>query len=447
MRIAAITAGTAGMYCGSCIRDNALAAELMQQGHEVQLIPLYTPTLTDEANVSQDRIFFGGVSIYLEQYLPPFRWTPRALDRLWDSPRTLGAISRLAVSTDPGHLGALTVSMLRGEDGHQRKEFGKLLDWLGSQPLPDIVSLPFTLLIALAEPIRKALGCPVCCTLQGEDLFLEGLEEPYRTQALELIRAQVHNVDAYLAVSSYCARFMSRYLNIPRQKTQIVPLGINLEGYPASPRALRDEGSRPFTIGYFARITPEKGLHVLAEAYRYLRQELGLPPARLRAAGYLGPEHKDYLRTIEQQLQAWGLSEEFRYLGVLDRGEKIHYLQSLDVLSVPGAYAEPKGLYLLEAMACGVPVVQPRHGAFPEILEKTGGGLLVEPDDAKSLAEGILSLRQNPARTREMGRRGYQGVRAHYSVAQEAERALEVFQTALTAKTAGAKAATAASRA
>ena len=423
MKIDLITAGTAGMYCGSCIRDNALAAELLRRGHEVRLIPLYTPTRTDEENVSQQTVFFGGISIYLEQYLPPFRRTPQALDRLWDSPLVLRALSKLAIRTDPRRLGPLTVSMLQGEDGHQNKELGKLIGWMRSQPTPDVVVLPNSLLIRLAGPIKEALGCTVCCTLQGEDNFLEGLREPYRTESLDLIRAHTGPVDAFLSVSDYYAGFMAGYLGIPEEKTHVVPLGINLEGYERA----RPPGFLPFTIGYFARITPEKGLHLLCEAYRDLRHLHGLPPSRLEAAGYLGPEHRGYLREIEQRMRAWGLAGEFEYRGALTREEKIGFLRNLDVLSVPGNYAEPKGLYMLEAMACGVPVIQPRHGAFPEILRKTGGGLLVEPNDRHSLAEAILGLWRNRTRAAELGRKGYEGVRAHYSVEQEAQRTEEVF--------------------
>lgn len=441
MRIDYITAGTAGMYCGSCIRDNALAAELLAQGHKVKLIPLYTPTLTDEANVSQHKVFFGGISVYLEQYVPMFRKTPGFMDRLWDSPLVLRMLSRLCISTDPRRLGELTVSVLKGEEGFQNKELHKLRDWLESQPLPEVVNLPNSLLIGMAPTVKKALGCAVCCTLQGEDLFLEGLQEPYRTQALELIRAKVHSVDAFVAVSEYYADFMSGYLRIPRENIHVVPLGINLTGYDTG----RRPGSNPFTVGYFARITPEKGLDRLCGAYRHLRRTRGLPPSRLEVAGYLGPEHKSYLHRIERQMQEWGLGDEFRYRGVLDREEKIRFLQSLSVLSVPGSYAEPKGLYLLEAMACGVPVVQPRIGAFPEILAKTGGGVLVEADDG-SLADGIFSLWKNPVVAEELGRKGYEGVRRHYSAARMASRALEVYESLLRRATPAEAAATLAAR-
>ncbi|HEX8492057.1 MAG TPA: glycosyltransferase family 4 protein [Pyrinomonadaceae bacterium] len=424
MKILYITAGAANMYCGSCLRDNALAAEMISRGHDVTLIPIYTPTLTDEQNVSQQKVFFGGISVYLQQHLSLFRKTPWLLDRLWDSAAMLKMASRRSIPTSPKLLGQLTVSMLKGEDGNQRKELLKMLDWLRGEPTPDVISLPYTLLIGLAKPLKEALQRPVYCTLQGEDLFLDGLQEPYRSESLALIRANVKHVDAFIAVSEYYARFMPDYLGIPEDKMRVVPLGINLQGYEARP----PKRGESFTIGYFARVAPEKGLHVLAEAYRRLRREReDFPAARLEVAGYLGSEHKNYLDGIARQMKEWGLAGEFHYRGVLDRQEKIEFLRTLDVLSVPATYNEPKGIFLLEAMACGVPVVQPRRGAFTEIVEKTQGGILVAPDDPDGLAEGIFELYQNPQLAETLGASGFRGVREHYSVARMAERALEVY--------------------
>ncbi len=423
MRIVYITAGAASMYCGSCLRDNALAAELLSRGHDVTLVPIYTPTLTDEDNVSQDRVFFGGISVYLEQHSALFRHTPWLVDKLWDSSLALKLAARRSIPVNPRLLGELTVSMLKGEEGFQRKELLKLISWLKSEASPDLVTLPNALLIALAGPIKKALDRPVSCTLQGEDLFLAGLQEPYKTDSLELMRSQVSTVDLFVSVSHYYAEFMSAYLGIPAGKIEVVPLGINLEGYERSERPT----SRPFTIGFFARVAPEKGLHLLCEAYRRLRERGELPDAKLEAAGYLAPEHKPYLQGIERQMGDWGLSDEFHYRGVLDRGQKIEFLQGLDVLSVPATYDEPKGLFVLEAMACGVPVVQPRRGAFTEMLDRTGGGILVEPDDPDSLAEGLLRVAGDSDLARELGDRGYDGVREYYSDAKMADRAVEVY--------------------
>lgn len=424
MKILYLTGGAGQMYCGSCLRDNALATELISRGHDVTLLPVYTPTLTDEPNVSGEKVFFGGISVYLEQYVPFFRKSPRWLDRLWDSTPMLNLASRRSISTSPKMLGEMTVSMLKAENGFQQKEILKLTEWARHETPPDVVSLPYTLLIGLAKPIKEALNRPVCCTLQGEDLFLEGLHEPYRSEAKDLIRANVKYVDAFISVSDYYAEFMPGYLGIPREKIRVVPLGINLQGYEMR----EPEPEQPFTVGFFARIAPEKGLHVLAEAYRVLRKGGRMSNARLEVAGYMAPEHKDYLSGIEREMKQAGLAKEFNYRGVLDRQQKIAFLRKLDVLSVPATYDEPKGMFLLEAMACGVPLVQPERGAFTEILEKTGAGLLVAPDDSEKLAEGILRLCNDPGLAETLGQNGFQKVREHYSVAHMADSALEVYE-------------------
>lgn len=420
------------MYCGSCLRDNALASELLRQGHDVTLQPLYTPPLTDEPSVSSEKVFFGGISVYLEQHSAIFRHTPRWLDKLWDSSFVLKAASKRSIAVDPDSLCELTLSILKGEHGHQRKEIGKLIDWLTEElKTPhgfDVVDMQNSMLIGLAKPIKEATGLPICCTLQGEDLFLDGMREPYRSQAIELIHQHAQSVDAFIAVSNYYADFMAEYLKIPRSKIQVVPLGINLKDYEAQ-SSRKPRTSEPFTIGYFARVAPEKGLHVLAEAYTLLRQREDFPPAKLEAAGYIAPEHKPYLQEIESKLGEAGLASEFRYHGAVEREAKLTFFQNVDVVSVPTTYAEAKGLSVLEAMASRVPVIQPRHGSFPEIVERTQGGLLFEPNDAAGLADAIYSLWKNPEMADDLGKRGASAVRNHYGVKQMAERAIEVYSS------------------
>jgi glycosyltransferase involved in cell wall biosynthesis len=425
MNILSITAGAAEMYCGSCLRDNALAAALLARGHNVTLLPIYTPTVTDEPNVSSgQRVFLGGISVYLQQHFALFRHTPWLLDRLWDAPGVIKRFAARSIDVDPRMLGALTVSTLKGEHGHQRKEIRKLAAWVAHEPAPDIVNLPNSLLIALAQPLRNALKRPVVVTLQGEDLFLSGLPQPYQQQALDLIRAQVGHVDRFIAVSDYCAEFMSEYLRIPVDKIRTVPLGVNVDDL--QPAAAR--GQRPFTVGYCARVAPEKGLQNLTDAYCLLRTEGGLPASRLVAAGYLAPKDRPYFANVETTLGAAGLADEFTYFGTVDRERKIQFLQGLDLLSVPSPYHEPKGLYLLEAMACGVPVVQPNHGAFPEVIERTGGGLLARSERPADIAEAILELWRDRQHIVTLGMRGAHGVRAHYTIDHMAERALGVYR-------------------
>jgi glycosyltransferase involved in cell wall biosynthesis len=279
------------------------------------------------------------------------------------------------------------------------------------------------MLIALAAPIRRLLQRPIVVTLQGDDLFLDGLTEPFKSQSLELIRQQVQEVDLFVSISEYYTSYMADYLRIPRDKMRTVPLGIKAEDFDGRAPLARD----PFTIGYFARVAPEKGLHNLAEAYRILRQERGLPPARLAAAGYIGADHQSYLEGIERNLTSWGLADEFHYAGTVDRGGKTRFLHSVDVLCVPSGYHEPKGMYLLEAMASGVPVVQPNHGAFPEILSKTGGGVLSASERPADVASAIMEIWRDPVRAAELGARGIEGVRRHYTIAQMADAMEQVY--------------------
>jgi len=424
MRILSFTGGAGAMYCGSCLRDNALAAGLLARGHGVVLTPVYTPTRTDERNVSGAHVFFGGISVYLEQHTPLFRYTPRIFDRLWDSKWALRLATKRQIKVDPRSLGELTVSMLRGERGFQKKEIDKLLDWLRREPSFDVVNLPYALLIGLAEPLKRSLKIPICCTLQGEDLFLDGLGEPYRSQALDLIRRAAAHVDTFLPVSRYYFDYMPRYLGVAQSKMRVAPLGINVEGYDSR----RRDRSEVFTVGYFARVAPEKGLHALADAYRRFRARSPTKKARLLAAGYLAPEHAAYLDGIVQRIDSAGLRSEFEYRGELDRAGKIEFLQGLDVMSVPATYDEPKGMFLLEAMAAGVPVVQPRRGAFPEIIETTGGGILVDRDDPEALAAGLERLQNEPMLAMALGEAGAIGVRAHYTVDHMAETVEQIYR-------------------
>jgi glycosyltransferase involved in cell wall biosynthesis len=429
MRLLSITAGAGAMYCGSCLRDNALAAELMARGHDVSLLPVYTPTLTDETNVSDHRVFFGGISVYLQQHVPLFRHTPAIFDRVWDAPAVLRTVAGRSMSAvDPRFLGAMTVSMLRGEDGFQGKEIVKLVDWLRGQPPFDLIVLPNSLLLGLAPALARALGRPLCCTLQGEDLFLEGLPAEDREESLRLIRSHRDSVARFIAVSDFYAEHMSGYLDLPRGRVRTVPLGVHAADEAPVPPG---RPSQPFTVGFFARIAPEKGLHMLAEAYAIMRRDGRLPAGRLEAAGYMAPEHHAYLAQIQAGLAAAGLAAEFHYHGVLDREAKMRFLRSLDVASVPSPYAEPKGMSVLEAMACGTPVVQPDHGAFPEILGRTGGGVLFTPGDTAALAEAIVGLHDDPYRRKALGEQGARGVRREYSVGRMAERAIQVYDEAV----------------
>jgi len=428
MRIAYITAGAAGMYCGSCLHDNTLARALIALGHDVSLIPTYTPIRTDEEDVSIDRVFYGAINVFLEQKLSIFRHTPWLFDRLLTSRRLLNWASRFRGSTNATDLGALTLSVLQGELGYQKKELERLVEWLRDELRPEVVHLTNSMFVGMARRIRQELGVPVICSVQGEDLFLDELIEPYRSRVMGLLHERAEDVDAFVSTSEYYARHMVNYLGLDEQKMHQVNLGIDLGDLEGQAARKPDD---PFVIGFLARLCPAKGLHLTVEAFRRLADRRGPDGLRLRIAGYLEERDRTYVDELLQQVDAWGLTPYVEYVGEVDRQAKAAFLRGLHVLTVPTIYREPKGLFALEALACGVPVVQPRHGAFPEMIERTGGGLLVEPDSSEALAAGLGELMDDPARREEMGRRGREVVRAEYNERVMADRTLEVYREQL----------------
>ncbi|MEO8497115.1 MAG: glycosyltransferase family 4 protein [Planctomycetota bacterium] len=425
-KIAYLTAGAAGMYCGSCMHDNTLASALTRLGVDVQLIPTYTPIRTDEEDVSIDQVFFGGINVFLEQQVPGYRFLPRVVRSLLDRPGLIRWATKRAASTSPESLGALTVSMLRGDQGYQATEVAKVCDWLSKTAHPDLVNFSNVLIAGCVPHLKRKLNVPVVVTLQGDDIFLESLPEPYKAQALSEIRRLVEHIDAFLTHSQYYASFMSEYLGIPPEKFRVVPLGIDTRDFPPIDHAARARTDTPRTIGYLARLAPEKGLHVLVDAFIELRKRPATRDVRLEIAGWLGENNRSYAEAEFAKLRAAGLQDHFHYAGSIDREEKLAFLQRLDVFSVPTTYREPKGLFVLEALAAGVPVVLPSHGAFPELLAATGGGRLVAPNDPLALADELeRTLFDQPARHR-LGQEGAKAVHERYNAEVMARATLDV---------------------
>jgi glycosyltransferase involved in cell wall biosynthesis len=427
MRIAYITAGAAGMYCGSCLHDNTLAAALMAKGHDVALIPTYTPTRTDEEDVSVDRVFYGAVNVYLEQKSAIFRHLPGAVRWLLDRPSLLNLVSGAGVSIEPRDLGDITLSMAKGEEGNQSRDLEELVAWLRDSYHPDVVHITNSMLLGLAAPLKRELGVPVLCSLQGEDIFLDELVEPYRSRVNEELRRHATAVDGLVATCNYYADFMADYLAVERARVHVVPLGIKLEGHAPPGEGATPAAGEPFVVGYLARICPEKGLHILVDGFARLAAEVGKQRLRLHVAGYLGKRDQPYFAEIRKQVEERGLADVFHHAGEVSREQKIAFLQGLDVLSVPTVYRDPKGLSVLEALANGVPVVQPAHGSFPEILEATGGGLLMEPGSPESLAAQLQRLLNDPALRRRLGHAGAAAVHARFSDLDMAEATLAVY--------------------
>ncbi|MCK6483634.1 MAG: glycosyltransferase family 4 protein [Phycisphaerae bacterium] len=424
MRVAYLTAGAGGMYCGSCLRDNALAAALKARGRDVALFPLYSPIRVDEEDVSEPRVLFGGINVYLQHAAPLAARLTAGVSGLLDHPRLLRAALRRAGSGgSPQQFGSLAVSVLRGLEGDQRREVRKLVD--GLRPFaPNVVHLPNAMFLGLARPLREGLNAAIVCTLTGEDIFVERLSEEHRDACLRLIRAAAGEAHAYICVSRAYVEYAVERLGVAAERLHVVPLGVSVTdaAAPAEP------SERPFVIGYLARICPDKGLHLLCEAFVRLRREGR--DARLAIAGYLGAGDRPYWESCRTVLSRGGVTERVDFRGEVDRAGKRAFLRSLHVLSVPTAYRDPKGLFVLEALAHGVPVVQPRHGAFPELIEATGGGVLHEPRDVGHLARELARMMDDGEHRRGLGARGREAVLREFTAERMAERTWAVFEGA-----------------
>jgi glycosyltransferase involved in cell wall biosynthesis len=408
------------------MRDNALASALKRLGHDVTLVPLYTPLRTENHSDSIPEVFYGGVNVYLQHLTALFRHTPRMLDWVFDRPWLLNLAGRMGSQTRPEKLADLTLDIIKGEEGAAQKELRRLVHYLKTDGKPDVISLPNLMFIGMARQFRRELHVPVICELTGEDIFLDAMDAADRMRLREVIRERAGDVSRFVATSDYYADHMAEYLGIPRERIDVVHTGIAVE-YLASPPA---PALRPPTVGYLARICPEKGFHRVLEAMAKLVSLPGMSDARLKIAGYVGGRDEKWAKDLLRGLTATPLGKAVTFLGEVGRKEKLAMLDSIDVFSVPTVYPESKGVYVLEAMARGVPVVQPNHGSFPELIRLTGGGVLTPPGDAAALAEALAELLRDEPGRREMGRNGRAGVERMFTDTHMAEGMLAVFKKA-----------------
>jgi len=421
LKIVQITPGAGKMYCGACVRDNALVAAWRRQGHDALMAPLYLPLTLDEEDQSAGLpIFFGGINVYLEQQSALFRKAPGWLHNLLASPKLLNLAAGAAGKTRADDLGEMTVSMLRGEEGCQARELDQLIAWLRSEK-PDIVCLSNALLVGMGRRMKAELGIPVLCFLQGEDWFLDGLPMIHRQAAWDTAAARAADIDLFVAPSVYFAELMGRRLKLPPDRVQVVANGINLDGYESA----GPTNGGPI-LGYFARMCREKGLETLVEAFIRLKQRGRVANLKLRVGGSCGPADQGVVEEMKARLRVNNWLMDVEFFPNVTRREKIEFLRSLTVFSAPAMYGEAFGLYVVEAMAAGVPVAQPDHAAFPEIIRATGGGVLCAAKNAEALAEAVEGLLLDPERAQALGENGRREAHERYGIDTMAERMAEV---------------------
>lgn len=420
MRVTILTAGTGSYYCGACMRDNALARELIARGHTAHLVPMYLPLRLDEERVDKATpVFFGGVNVFLQEKYGIFRKLPRWVDRLLNKPALLRAVAKRSHLTSAREQGEMTCKMLRLEESNLGRETDKLVAWLEGEERPDVVVLSNALLAGLTGTLKSRLRIPVVVTFQGEDSFLDGLPDPWRKQAWDEMGRRVRETDVMVAPSQFYAGVMESQLDLEPGAIQVVPNGIDLTGYGRAEPKNR--------IGFLSRMCHGKGLGILVDAFIQLND----PSLVLAVAGTMGGGDKEYVEGLKKRLEEAGVADRVEWYPDLKRSEKVDFLKSLKVFTVPTVIPEAFGLYVVEAMACGVPVVMPRASAFPEIVGESGCGVLVEPESSSDLARGLREVLDDSDREL-MGEKGRLAVGIRYHVGAMAEGFEEIFGKVVT---------------
>ncbi|MCB1061499.1 MAG: glycosyltransferase family 4 protein [Verrucomicrobiae bacterium] len=421
------------------MRDNAVAAGLRKLGHDVALVPLYTPIRTEDEDVSIDQVFFGGINVFLQQRFPLFRWLPGFLDHWLDNPKLIRRATARAVNVNAKELGALTLSMVRGEHGFQRKEVHRLVTWLRDEMKPDLICLTNLLVGGSIPAIQRELpGVPILVTLQGDDVFLDELTEPWRGKVMKEMKRLAASVDGFIVFNDFYRQRMGDLLAIPAEKFHRTALGVEEDHFTgiAEARAANPKSPEsPRKLGYFARLCPEKGFDLIVDAFLDIAGRPGFEDVELHCGGWLSEKDRTFYDAQVAKIDQRGLSPRFNPVESPEFEGKIAFFHDLDVFSVPARFVEPKGIYALEAMACGIPVVAPDHGAFPEMIAASGGGRLVPRENATALADAVADLMENPASRRELGNSGQQWVTSSCGREAMARTTADVFGQFLKQKT------------
>ncbi|MEM6279034.1 MAG: glycosyltransferase family 4 protein [Verrucomicrobiota bacterium] len=427
-KIVYITAGAGGMYCGSCIRDNALVTALEEIGWDLLLLPLYTPIRVDEEDHSFDQVFFGGINVYLQQKIPLFRHLPAFLDRWLDHPKLIRRVSSKAVSVSAKDLGEMTLSMVKGEHGYQRKEVMRLVHWLKEVVKPDLICLTNLLVGGSIPTLKRELDVPILVTIQGDDVFLDELQPPWQEQVKNEMQRLANEADGFITFSGFYRDLMAKVLEVNADRFHLTPLGIHVEEFDPVYK-MREKRKGNSVLGYFARLSPEKGFDLLIDAFLELAPEM--PEVTLQVAGWLAEKDRNFYDEQLAKVEAAGLSDRFRHVEAPDGEAKLKFLGEIDLFCVPTRFEEPKGLYVLEAMAGGLPFVAPAHGPFPEMVSESRGGRLFEPKNAHDLKRALKETLADAANLRPLGEAGRAWVKENGSREKMAEATAGVFRKVL----------------
>jgi len=423
-----IIPGSGGsFYCGNCLRDSKYVEALRKSNHQVVKLPMYLPLFADEHDLNREiPVFYGAISIYLKQQFPIFRKAPDWLDNMLNSKPMLKLASKFAGSTRAKGLEEMTVSMLLGEQGQQKEELQRMVDWIVENCDPDVIHLSNALLLGLAHQLSERLHVPVICSLQDEDVWVDVMKPSAREHVWKLMSDKSEAVSAFISVSEYYAGEMKQKMVIPEEKLASVHIGVDPADY-----AFKPVSEKKRKIGYVSRMCHENGMDILVDAFILLKKKKEFGDVELVLTGGSTGDDRKFLADNRAKLKEHGLLDQVDFHEDFEEAGLREFLEKVSMVSVPVRNGEAFGIYLLECMVSGVPVVQPALGAFPEIIRLSEGGIIYEPNTPEALADALAGLLNDPEKLDKLSRQGVEGVRKHFHIDIQAERMLDVYQRAI----------------
>lgn len=408
-----ITGSGNSFYCANCYRDMLYLRALRKvKGVKANAIPMYLPPGPEEVlNGYDSEVFFGAISMFLRDKVGFFRNMPSFFDKILDSGPLLKIASRMAGSTRSRGYEELTLDMIGGGKAFRDEEVDRLVKHLQEGGKPDIIHLSNALIAGIAKHIKKRMDVKIVCSILNEDDWIEEMEDPYREKAWKMIAAEGKNIDGFVTPSNYYMQFFISKTGIPDNKIHIIPMGYEPDYSPK-----KEKDIHPPSIGFFNRVSYNNGFDKIVDSFINLKVKNLIPDLTLNVGGGYTNDDRPFILSQIKKIKEHGFKKHVRIFPDFMGNKKREFFNSVDIISVPVNKYDGYGLYILEANYAGIPVVQPATGAFPEILNATGGGIIYSPDTVEELSSGLLSLLTDPKKAHEMGERGKEQVRSELSL-------------------------------
>jgi glycosyltransferase involved in cell wall biosynthesis len=414
MRIVYLITGSGGsFYCANCYRDMLYVKAIRKvPGITARAIPLYLPPDRKTTDNSFDKeVFFGAISMFLREKVPLFRYMPDFLEKFFDFAPFLKLAARQAGTTRTEGLEELTLNMIEGDNAFRRNEVDRLVRYLLKDGKPDIIHLSNALILGLARQLKNRMDVKIVCSLLNEDDWIDDMIEPWRSKAWKMVAKEAVYVDNFITPSKYNKQQFIAETGLKGNNIHIVPLGFEPE-----PSSQFIKTGHPPTIGYFCRVSYHNGIDKLIDAFIDLKTKNPVPGLTLNVCGGYTGDDKPFISAQIKKIREHGFHKSLRIYPEFQGNKKMEFFNETDIISVPVRKYDGYGLYILEANSSGIPVVQPATGAFPEIIEKTGGGITYFPDNIEELSSALLRLLTDKKLANEFGETGRRNVRSELSL-------------------------------